>query len=211
MSTSSTISEDVKPGTVLTMMNVQDPDSDENGKVHCALDENVHFAMTSASNNFFTLVTESDLDREIASQYNITVTCSDEGVPSLSSSVTLTLQISDVNDNAPVFDSSSYEGYIVENNTPGLSIFTVRARDADWNQKARVSYILEDSSVNGVPVPLIALFDYEQIKDFHFRVKAQDGGSPPLSSNVIVKILIKDQNDTLLRSLPSPDWWLSGG
>nr|XP_033489716.1 protocadherin gamma-A2-like [Epinephelus lanceolatus] len=208
MSTSSSISEDVKPGTVLTMMNVQDPDSDENGKVHCLLDENIHFTITSTSNNFFTLVTDSELDREVASQFNITVTCSDEGVPSLSSSVTLTLQISDVNDNAPVFERSSYEAYIVENNTPGLSIFTVKARDADWNQNARVSYILEDSSVNGVPVSsyvsvsadsgvihAVRSFDYEQIKDFHFRVKAQDGGSPPLSSNVSVKILIQDQND----------------
>ncbi|PWA24096.1 hypothetical protein CCH79_00020991, partial [Gambusia affinis] len=39
-------------------------------------------------------------------------------VPSLSSSVTLALQVSDVNDNAPVFERSSYEAYIVENNTP---------------------------------------------------------------------------------------------
>ncbi|XP_068571396.1 protocadherin gamma-A11-like [Cebidichthys violaceus] len=208
MSTSSSISEDVRPGTVLTMMNVQDPDSDENGKVHCVLNENAHFTITSTSNTVFTLVTEGDLDRETASQYNITVTCSDEGVPSLSSSVTLTLQISDVNDNAPVFERSSYEAYIVENNTPGLSIFTVKARDADWNQNARVSYILEDSSVNGVPVSsyvsvsadsgvihAVRSFDYEQIKDFHFRVKAQDGGSPPLSSNVTVKVMIQDQND----------------
>ncbi|XP_054453289.1 protocadherin gamma-A2-like [Anoplopoma fimbria] len=208
MSTSSSISEDVKPGTVLTMMNVQDPDSDENGKVHCVLNEIVHFTITSTSNNFFTLVTDSELDRETVSQYNITVTCSDEGEPSLSSSVTLTLQISDVNDNAPVFERSSYEAYIVENNTPGLSIFTVKARDADWNQNARVSYILEDSSVNGVPVSsyvsvsadsgvihAVRSFDYEQIKDFHFRVKAQDGGSPPLSSNVTVKVMIQDQND----------------
>ena len=136
------------------------------------------------------------------------MSCSDEGVPSLSSSVTLSLQISDVNDNAPVFERSSYEAYIVENNTPGLSVFTVKATDADWNQNARVSYILEDSSVNGVPVSsyvsvsadsgvihAVRSFDYEQIKDFHFRVKAQDGGSPPLSSNVTVKILIQDQND----------------
>ncbi|CAK6977285.1 Protocadherin gamma-A1, partial [Scomber scombrus] len=150
----------------------------------------------------------SDLDRERSSEYNITVTCSDEGVPSLSSSVTLTLQISDVNDNAPVFERSSYEAYIVENNTPGLSIFTVKARDADWNQNARVSYILEDSSVNGVPVSsyvsvsadsgvihAVRSFDYEQIKDFQFRVKAQDGGSPPFSSNVTVKLMIQDQND----------------
>uniref|UniRef100_A0A671U851 Cadherin domain-containing protein n=1 Tax=Sparus aurata TaxID=8175 RepID=A0A671U851_SPAAU len=201
-------SESANPNTVVTIINIQDPDSGENGKVQCFINENIPFVLKSTSNNFYSLLTDSDLDRERASEYNISVTCSDEGVPSLSSSVTLTLQISDVNDNAPVFERSSYEAYIVENNTPGLSIFTVRARDADWNQNARVSYILEDSSVNGVPVSsyvsvsadsgvihAVRSFDYEQIKDFHFRVKAQDGGSPPLSSNVSVKIMIQDQND----------------
>ncbi|XP_036933392.1 protocadherin beta-16-like isoform X27 [Acanthopagrus latus] len=208
LSKSNVIPEDAKSGTVVTMINIEDADSGENGKVQCSINENIPFEMKSTTNDFYSLITDSGLDREIASQYNITVTCSDEGVPSLSSSVTLTLQISDVNDNAPVFERSSYEAYIVENNTPGLSIFTVRARDADWNQNARVSYILEDSSVNGVPVSsyvsvsadsgvihAVRSFDYEQIKDFHFRVKAQDGGSPPLSSNVSVKIMIQDQND----------------
>ncbi|XP_065815103.1 uncharacterized protein [Labrus bergylta] len=208
MSKSTVISEDAKLNTVVTMINIEDKDSGENGKVQCFINENLPFALKTSTNNFYSLVTDSDLDRERAPQYNITVTCSDEGVPSLSSSVTLTLQISDVNDNAPVFERSSYEAYIVENNTPSLSIFTVKARDADWNQNARVSYILEDSSINGVPVSsyvsvsadsgvihAVRSFDYEQIKDFQFRVKAQDGGSPPLSSNVTVKIMIQDQND----------------
>uniref|UniRef100_A0A3Q3QWT6 Cadherin domain-containing protein n=1 Tax=Monopterus albus TaxID=43700 RepID=A0A3Q3QWT6_MONAL len=208
MSKSNMISEDAKLNTVVTMINVEDKDNGENGKVQCFIGESLPFILKTSTEHFYSLVTDSELDRERSSEYNITVTCSDEGVPSLSSSVTLTLQISDVNDNAPVFERSSYEAYIVENNTPGLSIFTVKARDADWNQNARVSYILEDSSVNGVPVSsyvsvsadsgvihAVRSFDYEQIKDFHFRVKAQDGGSPPLSSNVTVKILIQDQND----------------
>ncbi|XP_047209269.1 protocadherin gamma-A5-like isoform X40 [Girardinichthys multiradiatus] len=208
ISKSNVISEDAKLGTVVTMINIEDADSGDNGKVQCSINENIPFVMKSSTGDFYSLITDSELDRERASEYNITVTCSDEGVPSLSSSVTLTLQISDVNDNAPVFERSSYEAYIVENNTPGLSIFTVKATDADWNQNARVSYILEDSSVNGVPVSsyvsvsadsgvihAVRSFDYEQIKDFHFRIKAQDGGSPPLSSNVTVKILIQDQND----------------
>ncbi|XP_045579937.1 protocadherin beta-16 isoform X24 [Salmo salar] len=208
ISKSGIIPEDSRPNIVIAMMSVNDPDSESNGKVNCGINENIPFTIKSTSNGFYSLVTDSDLDRERASEYNISVTCSDEGVPSLSSSVTLTLQISDVNDNAPVFERSSYEAYIIENNTPGLSIFTVKARDADWNQNARVSYILEDSSVNGVPVSsyvsvsadsgvihAVRSFDYEQIKDFQFRVKAQDGGSPPLSSNVTVKIMIQDQND----------------
>ncbi|KAG7518869.1 protocadherin beta-16-like [Solea senegalensis] len=208
VSKSESILEDSPPNTVIAMLSISDPDSENNGKVECNIDSNIPFKIQTTLSGFYTLITEIALDRELAARYNITVTCNDEGVPSLSSSVTLTLQISDVNDNAPVFERSSYEAYIVENNTPGLSIFTVKARDADWNQNARVSYILEDSSVNGVPVSsyvsvsadsgvihAVRSFDYEQIKDFHVHVKAQDGGSPPLSSNVTVKILIQDQND----------------
>ncbi|XP_028315706.1 protocadherin beta-16-like isoform X21 [Gouania willdenowi] len=208
VSKSESVSESSPINTVITMLSINDPDSEGNGKVDCEISDNIPFKIQNTMNGFFTLITDSELDRELSSEYNITVTCSDEGVPSLSSSVTLTLQISDVNDNAPVFERSSYEAYIVENNTPGLSIFTVKATDADWNQNARVSYILEDSSVNGVPVSsyvsvsadsgvihAVRSLDYEHIKDFHFRVKAQDGGSPPLSSNVTVKILIQDQND----------------
>uniref|UniRef100_H3CK15 Protocadherin gamma subfamily B, 4 n=1 Tax=Tetraodon nigroviridis TaxID=99883 RepID=H3CK15_TETNG len=205
---SESISENSAPNTVVAMLNVKDPDSENNGQVQCKINENIPFKIQITSNGFHTLITEVMLDREDRSEYNITVSCSDEGAPSLSSSVTLTLQISDVNDNAPVFERSSYQAYIVENNSPGLSIFTVRARDADWSQNARVSYILEESSVNGVPVSsyvsvsadsgvvhAVRSFDYEQIKDFHFLVRAQDGGSPPLSSNVSVRILIQDQND----------------
>ncbi|XP_033830398.1 protocadherin gamma-A11-like [Periophthalmus magnuspinnatus] len=208
ISISESIIENSPTDTVVAVINVNDADSEENGKVKCIINKNIPFAISSSANNLYNIITDSELDRERNSKYNITVTCSDEGVPSLSSSVTLTLHISDVNDNAPVFDRSSYEAYIVENNSPGLSIFTVKATDADWNQNARVSYILEDSSVNGVPVSsyvsvsadsgvihAVRSFDYEQIKDFQLCVKAQDGGSPPLSSNVTVKILVQDQND----------------
>ncbi|XP_035391383.1 protocadherin beta-16-like isoform X10 [Electrophorus electricus] len=208
LSMSNSISEESKTGTVIAMINVNDPDSGLNGQIHCNINDNIPFAIISSSSNFFSVRTEQELDREREAEYNITVTCSDEGVPSLSSSASLRLQISDVNDNAPVFERNNYEAYVVENNTPGLSIFTVKASDVDSSQNARVLYILEDSTVNGVPVSsyvtvsadsgvinAVRSFDYEQLKDFHFRVKAQDGGSPPLSSNVTVKITIQDQND----------------
>ncbi|XP_058646291.1 protocadherin beta-16-like isoform X29 [Onychostoma macrolepis] len=208
VSSSHSISEGSKSGTVVSVLNVDDLDSGVNGQVLCVLNDDIPFSITSPSSNFFSLQTEQELDREIEAEYNISVICVDEGVPALSSSVSLRVQISDVNDNAPVFEKSHYEACVVENNTPGLSVFTVKASDADWNQNARVSYILEDSTVNGVPVSsyvsvhpdsglitAVRSFDFEQLKDFYFRVKAQDGGSPPLSSNVTVKLIIQDQND----------------
>eukprot|EP00063_Salmo_salar_P080507 XP_014055342.1 PREDICTED: protocadherin gamma-A4-like [Salmo salar] len=148
------------------------------------------------------------LDRESVSEYNITVVATDAGSPPLSSKRTFHLKVSDVNDNAPVFPHGVYNSYIAENNSPGVSIFTVTAKDTDSNQNARISYILEDSDVSGTPVSVyvsvnaesgvihaVRSFDYEQMKQLRLVVKAQDGGSPPLSSNVTVIIFIQDQND----------------
>ncbi|XP_064182000.1 protocadherin gamma-A11-like isoform X28 [Anguilla rostrata] len=208
LSYSSDIPEDAKPGTVLAMINVKDQDSGNNGIVHCTINEHIPFKVTASSNAFYRLMTDDVLDRERDPEYSITITATDEGVPPLSSNLTLTLKISDVNDNSPIFQKSSYRAYVKENNKPGLSVLSLKAVDADWNQNARVSYILEETIINGLSVSsyvsvnsdtgvihAVRSFDYEQIKDFQFRVKAQDGGSPPLSSNVSVKILIQDQND----------------
>ncbi|KPP56405.1 hypothetical protein Z043_125980, partial [Scleropages formosus] len=65
------------------------------------------------------IVTTSELDREIVSDYNITITASDDGSPSLSSFKTVQLFVSDVNDNPPVFDIQAFSAY--DNGQPSLS------------------------------------------------------------------------------------------
>nr|XP_015205231.1 PREDICTED: protocadherin gamma-A11-like isoform X2 [Lepisosteus oculatus] len=208
MSFSNAVPENALPGTVIAMLNIQDQDSGNNGIVHCIINENIPFKITLSSSTFYNLVTDKILDRETNSEYNITVIATDEGVPPLSSNITLTLKILDINDNAPVFEKSSFITSIAENNTPGLSVLTLKSYDADWNQNARISYILEETKINGEPVSsyisvspdsgvirAVRSFDYEQLKSFDLRVRAQDGGSPPLSSNVTVSIFVQDQND----------------
>ncbi|KAM3867183.1 protocadherin gamma-A11-like [Diretmus argenteus] len=208
MSFTSPVSEDSPPGTTIGIINVKDLDSGDNGQVTCSIDRNAPFKIKSNLRNYYTLVTDSVLDRETVSDYNITVVATDAGSPPLSSKKTFHLKVSDVNDNAPVFPRGVYNAFITENNSPGVSVLTVRAKDPDENQNARISYILEDSAIGGSPVSqyvsvnaesgvihAVRSFDYEQIKQLILVVKAQDGGSPPLSSNVTVKILIQDQND----------------
>ncbi|XP_040903708.1 protocadherin gamma-A4-like isoform X3 [Toxotes jaculatrix] len=208
MSFTSPVSEGSPPGTTIGIINVKDLDSGDNGQVTCRIEENAPFKIKSNLRNYYTLVTDTVLDRESASDYNITVVATDAGMPPLSTKRTFHLKVSDVNDNAPVFPQSVYTAFISENNSPGVSVLTVRAKDPDENQNARISYILEDSDLDGSPVShsvsinaesgvihAVRSFDYEQIKQLVFVVKAQDGGSPPLSSNVTVKILIQDQND----------------
>uniref|UniRef100_A0A672SQQ2 Protocadherin gamma-C5-like n=1 Tax=Sinocyclocheilus grahami TaxID=75366 RepID=A0A672SQQ2_SINGR len=208
MSLSSPVAEDVPPGTTIAVVNIKDFDSGRNGQVACFINENLPFNIKSSLSNYYNLITDAFLDRETHSEYNITVTASDSGSPALSSSTTLLLKVSDINDNAPVFDRGSYSTHLLENNEPGLSVCSITARDLDWNQNARVSYFLENTQIGGAPISsyvsinsengvihAVRSFDYEQIKQLSFAVKAQDGGNPPLSSNVSVKIMIQDKND----------------
>ncbi|XP_069388169.1 protocadherin gamma-A11-like [Paralichthys olivaceus] len=208
MSFSSPVSEDARPGTTIAVLNVKDADSDRNGQIKCSIDAKLPFKIESSLTNYYNLISDQYFDRESVSEYNITITATDFGIPPLSNSKKLHLKISDVNDNAPIFDKRSFSAHVTENNSPGFSIFAVSAKDSDWNQNARIPYLLEDTQVGGSPVftyvslnsetgvlSAVRSFDYEQIKELPLVVKAQDGGSPPLSSNVTVKILIQDQND----------------
>ncbi|XP_038157815.1 protocadherin gamma-A11-like [Cyprinodon tularosa] len=208
MSFTSPLSEDSPPGTTIGIINVKDLDSGDNGKVSCTIEGNIPFKIKSNLRNYYTLTTDSVLDRETVSEYNITVSATDSGVPPLSTKKKFHLKISDINDNAPVFLQNIYTAFIRENNPPGTSVITLSAKDLDEKQHARISYTLEHITFAGSPISeyvsvnvesglieAVRSFDYEQIKELVFIVKAQDGGSPPLSSNVTVKILIQDQND----------------
>ncbi|XP_061105707.1 protocadherin alpha-8-like [Conger conger] len=207
-SLSSRIRENAPPGTVVALMGVTDLDSGVNGQVVCTLAGDLPFDLKpSSEGNFYSLVTKSPLDRESVSQYDITVTAKDLGSPSLSSSKTIRVEISDINDNSPVFSESPYTLYLVENNAPGASMFTVSASDADEGENALVSYSLGQVSaghsaasflnINPHNGDIYALksFDFETLKTFQFQVVAKDSGTPSLSSNVTVNVFILDQND----------------
>ncbi|XP_015250315.1 PREDICTED: protocadherin gamma-A11-like, partial [Cyprinodon variegatus] len=208
MSFTSPVSEDSPPGTTIGLISIKDQDSGDNGQVSCKIEGNAPFKIKSNLKNYYTLITDSVLDRESISEYKFTVVATDKGNPPLSTKRIFNLQVSDVNDNPPVFSKRVYSAFIAENNSPGVSVLTLTAKDPDENQNARISYVLEGKNIAGSSVSeyvsvnvetgvvqAMRSFDYELIKELDFCVKAQDGGSPPLSTNVTVKLLIQDQND----------------
>ncbi|XP_071426658.1 protocadherin gamma-A6-like [Pithys albifrons albifrons] len=211
------ISEGTPSGTVVALLHVQDQDAGSNGEVRCSLDRDVPFSLRSSQGNYYSVVTARELDREQVSEYNLTVRATDGGSPSLQSSAVLTLRVLDVNDNAPVFTQESYSARLAENNAAGALVLTVRATDADWGQNARVRYRLSEGRVRGLPLSsyvsvqaetgaLYALrsFDYEEVREVELWVLAEDGGSPALSSNVSVRLLIVDENDNAPQVLYPP-------
>ncbi|XP_026049387.1 protocadherin gamma-A11-like isoform X27 [Astatotilapia calliptera] len=211
--------ENVPPGTEVGIINVQDKDSENNGQVRCSIQQGVPFKLVPSIKNYYSLVTTGQLDRELVSDYNITITATDEGSPPLSSSKSVQLSVADINDNPPVFEEQSYSAYVSENNKPGSTLCSVSARDPDWRQNGTVVYSLLAGEVNGAPVSSylsvngdtgvihsVRSFDYEQFRSFKVHVMARDNGSPPLSSNVTVSVFISDVNDNSPQILyPSPE------
>ncbi|XP_042181737.1 protocadherin gamma-A10-like [Oncorhynchus tshawytscha] len=146
------IPENASPGTEVGIINVQDRDSENNRRVRCSIQQNLPFKLVPSIKNYYSLVTTGELDRELVSDYNITITATDEGSPPLSSSKSVQLSVADVNDNPPVFEEQSYKAHVTENNKPGNSVCSVTARDPDWRQNGTVIYSILPGEVNGVPV-----------------------------------------------------------
>ncbi|XP_045854821.1 protocadherin beta-16-like [Meles meles] len=196
------------PEIVVAVFSVSDPDSGDNGKTISSIQDDLPFLLKPSVKNFYTLVTERALDREERAEYNITITVTDLGTPRLKTQHNLTVTVSDVNDNAPAFSQATYTLRVRENNSPALHIGSVSATDRDSGANAQVTYSLLPPhdpqlplgslvSINADNGQLFALrsLDFEALQAFEFRVGAADRGSPALSSQALVRVLVADAND----------------
>uniref|UniRef100_A0A3Q0SBL1 Protocadherin 2 alpha b 9 n=1 Tax=Amphilophus citrinellus TaxID=61819 RepID=A0A3Q0SBL1_AMPCI len=203
----SSVKEDAGVGTAIALISVLDRDGGKNGEVKCKIINNVPFKLETNYKNYYSLVVDGALDREITSQYNVTVSATDGGSPRLVNTTVITVHVSDINDNSPHFPESVVNLYVKENSKIGAIIKRVTAHDADTDRNSQVRYSL-DSNSNSLPVStmvninsetgdIVSLqsFNYEELKTFQFEVQATDSGVPPLSSNVTVNVLILDEND----------------
>ncbi|XP_070959504.1 protocadherin alpha-2-like isoform X11 [Oncorhynchus clarkii lewisi] len=199
------VKEDADIGTVVALVTVTDKDGGKNGFSNSKLVGSVPFKLMSNHKNEYSLVVDGHLDRECATQYNVTITAKDEGTPPLSSTRVITVDVSDVNDNAPRFSEPIINVYVKENSPVGDVIYTMSAFDPDSDENAKMTYSLLDKSVPISPsvninsdaghIVSLQSFNYEEIKTFQFKVQATDSGVPPLSSNVTVNVFILDEND----------------
>ncbi|XP_056228566.1 protocadherin-17 isoform X2 [Seriola aureovittata] len=204
------ISEAAPPGTVIALVRVTDKDSGRNGQLQCRVLGNVPFKLEENYDNFYTVVTDRPLDREVQDEYNVTIVAKDNGIPPLNSTKSFTVKILDENDNVPRFTKSVYLLQIPENNIPGEYLGSVLAHDPDLGQNGTVYYSIINSNVSGGDVNTyvnvnaangaiyaVRSFNYEQIKYFDFKVLAKDAGSPHLESNATVRISVLDVNDNI--------------
>ncbi|OCT88436.1 hypothetical protein XELAEV_18017067mg [Xenopus laevis] len=201
------VPENAALGTAVGFLSVSDKDSGKNGEVNLEISPNLPFKI-KAFNNRFSIVTDGVLDREKVAQYILDLTATDLGSPPLHTQMPIILNISDINDNPPVFSQSHLNAFIRENNQPGSFLCTVSASDPDDGSNSVITYsiverktdassILSFIHVNSNSGDIYAQgsFDYEQIQVLQITVKAEDSGSPRLSSSITVFIFILDEND----------------
>lgn len=198
----SLVSEDVVLGTKVALIDVLDTDSGSNGETSCTATSQ-HFILEEYGNpGEYTISVARDLDREQTNTHLIIIMCVDRGVPSLSSTAELFVEVEDVNDNRPVFTRQSYEMTVLENQEIGVLVGNVFATDVDEGQNAIVRYALESSITefeindsNGFIYTSVKGLDREVQDKYVFAVYAIDLGSAPLTSTAIVTINIADVND----------------
>ena len=114
--------------------------------------------------------------------------------------VPVKIQITDLNDNYPIFDPPTYTKLIPENYAIGKSILQINATDLDFG---KLTYSIESKTIElpftinattGIIVPTKSL-DRESTAEYPFSVTASDSGIPILSSSTTVKISLADIND----------------
>ncbi|MEE6478631.1 hypothetical protein FKM82_011906 [Ascaphus truei] len=203
------VPENTALGTVVGFLSVRDRDSGKNGDVKLQLSKNLPFEFKPFKNHY-SLVTNGFLDREKVPQYIIELIATDLGSPPLHTQTTIILNVSDINDNSPVFLQSLYNAFINENNEPGSLLCTVSAFDPDKGVNSELIYSIVESQIDGSSVTSFVYinpnngdiyaqrsFDYEHIQVIQITVIVEDSGLPKLFSNGSIIIFVLDTNDNI--------------
>uniref|UniRef100_A0A671R1N7 Cadherin EGF LAG seven-pass G-type receptor 1-like n=1 Tax=Sinocyclocheilus anshuiensis TaxID=1608454 RepID=A0A671R1N7_9TELE len=154
-------------------------------------------------------------DRETMAQYQLIVEANDQGKDPGPRSATATVHITveDENDNYPQFSKKRYVVQVPENVAVNTKVAQVEGTDRDEGNNAKVHYSIISGNVKGQffihtltgAIDVINPLDYEIIREYNLRIKAQDGGRPPLINGTgIVVIQVVDVNDNAPMFVSTP-------
>lgn len=202
------VSEGADSSVIIYSAYASDKDSRENGNGV------VRYSLSQAPGDLFTidatsgeihLSKDSVLDYEVHTQYALVIEARDQGVPVKSSTMRLTVNVQDANDNKPIFTNDRFVLMISERAAISDKIGQINAADMDSGENGRISFSLVDpglSSTFGIfpsdgILYLKNVLDREQIDKYTFLVRARDHGQPSLSATTTVIVNVEDYNDNI--------------
>ncbi|XP_061869715.1 cadherin EGF LAG seven-pass G-type receptor 2 [Colius striatus] len=198
------VPEDVAPNTAVLRVTATDRDRGSNALVHYSIvsgNSRGHFYIDAQTG---ALDVVSALDYEVNKEFTLRIRAQDGGRPPLSNiSGLVTVQVLDVNDNAPIFVSTPFQATVLENVPVGYSVIHIQAIDADSGDNGRLVYTLMETGA-GFPfainnstgwIVVASELDREAVDFYSFEVEAQDQGNPPMASSASVSVTILDVND----------------
>ena len=168
-----------------------------------------NFFQINAANGAIT-TTATAINYETSTSYTLKVAAKDKsgGTGALSAEATIVVDVTAVNEFAPVFNPASYTPSLSESTSPGHTVTTVAASDADDGLDGEVIYSMPThlqfslGSSSG-KIILTSDLDYETTQTYTLTVTASDRGSPPKTATVAVVITVTDVNDNSPECTPS--------
>jgi len=190
---------------------VTDPDNGNNGTVGSIELITVRNDTSDLTSMFQEYIDEwsgifnTTVDREeLGNVLRVTVNITDMGEPPLSQVAEFTVEITDINDNSPVFAEPSYTFYLQENMDRGTHVGRVQADDPDYLQNGVVEYEIVDQNDSPFDINFRsgdisseAPIDRESRAMYNITVQARDKGDPQkmAKQSVSVVIFIGDEDD----------------
>ncbi|XP_078660403.1 protocadherin Fat 4-like isoform X2 [Branchiostoma floridae x Branchiostoma belcheri] len=213
------VSENMNASSLVGTVFAEDTEEGMNGDVKYYLDPSGEEVPFNISEETGKITTTEVLDREGTGNvtYTFTVFAQDNGTPnSLNSNATVTVSITDENDNAPKFNPAQYHVSILEQSPIGMVVAETFATDADVGTNAELSYSLRGNGTKYFSVDIKGLVRMKEIltveklteeglisglanetnsTTIRFNVNATDDGNPPLSGEAEVFITVGDVKD----------------
>ncbi|EDO41044.1 predicted protein [Nematostella vectensis] len=146
-------------------------------------------------------VGSTPLDRETAAQHVLDISLTEGGT--VKGFVKVTVNVLDINDDRPSFQSPSFNVSVNEIERLGTVILTVFATDGDAGANGTLTYSISAGNEEGFfsinnktgAISVAKQLDRETRDQYTLTVMAQDGGEPPLNSTTAVAIQVGDAND----------------
>ncbi|XP_036937405.1 protocadherin-15-like isoform X6 [Acanthopagrus latus] len=190
------ISEAMRTGA--TLLNLQAVDREKDPityNIHSG-DREGYFVLQQSSGY---LLLDKPLDRESLDYYTLVVTASD-GHPDGTSTATVNIVVTDVNDNDPQFDSSLPVNLTVIEEQDNAYVGQVKATDPDLAASGQVHYRLVNHqtlfSINATGAIRTAVPLDREVKGHYFLiVEASDGAVDPRRSRLTLSITVLDVDD----------------